>query len=72
MPAITPAENVSDATRAFEARDAHVAPGPDREPTPAEVAAARRSAPLKETTIQCYREMLDRGAWQQGEGRPGW
>jgi hypothetical protein len=66
------ANKVSDATRAFEARDAHVRAGADREPTPAEEAAAERIGPLKESTIAACREMLARGAWQHGEGRPGW
>jgi hypothetical protein len=66
------AQSVSHATRAFEARDAHVRAGADRLPTLDEEAAAERFGPLKETTIAACREMLARGAWQRGEGRPGW
>jgi hypothetical protein len=66
------ADKVSHATRVFEARDANVQGGADRPPTLAEEAAAERFGPLKETTIAACREMMARGAWQRGEGRPGW
>lgn len=65
------AEKVATATRAFELEDAQVFRGAGRGPTPDEEAAAERWGPLAESTVQAYREMLDRGAWQRGEGRPG-
>lgn len=65
-------ERVTPTTRAFEARDALVRPGADRSPTAAEEAAAERWGPLEGSTVEAFREMLARGAWQHGEGRAGW
>jgi len=65
------ADKVAEATRVFEIEDAQVFRGAGRGPTPEEEAAAERSGPCSPSTVQAYREMLDRGAWQQGEGRPG-
>jgi hypothetical protein len=65
------AEKVSEKTRVFEIEDACVFRGAGRGPTPDEEAAAERWGPVSASTASAYREMLDRGAWQQGEGRPG-
>lgn len=44
----------------------------DREPTPAEEEAAARSANrLDDDVSERYEEMLERGAAQEGEGKPG-
>jgi hypothetical protein len=60
----------SDRTREEEAREAgerHVA---GREPTADEEAAAERED-VDPATRQAYEEALERGARQQGEGKPG-
>jgi hypothetical protein len=49
-------------------RDAHRAPGADRMPTPEEEKAAER-AKMPAGTAEAYKEALERGANQQGEGR---
>lgn len=64
------ADKVADATRLFEIEDAQVFRGAGRGPTPDEAAAAERWGSFTPSTAQAYREMLDRGAWQRGEGRP--
>lgn len=44
----------------------------DREPTDDEAAAAERSeASADEDVSESYKEMLERGAAQEGEGKPG-
>jgi hypothetical protein len=62
-------EKVTDETRRFEEKDEQVFPGAGRGPTPGEAAAAERAAPISDDTRSAYREMLDRGAHQRGEGR---
>jgi hypothetical protein len=62
-------ERVSDQTRRFEEEDEQVFPGAGRGPTATEAAAAERADAISEQTRRAYREMLDRGAHQQGEGR---
>jgi hypothetical protein len=62
-------DKVTDETRKFEQQDEQVFPGAGRGPTPDEAAAAERAALVSEHTREAYREMLDRGAHQQGEGR---
>lgn len=62
-------DKVTDATRIFEQQDEQVFRGAGRGPTPAEEAAAERAAPLTDQTRQAYKEMVDRGAHQKGEGR---
>lgn len=62
-------DGVTDQTRKFEEEDEQVFSGAGRGPTPAEAAAAERAAPVSERTRSAYREMLDRGAHQRGEGR---
>ena len=66
------ADKVNEATRRFEIRDACVFRGAGRGPTPDEEAAAERWGTFAPSTASAYREMLDRGAWQRGEGRPGY
>jgi|RhiMethySRZTD1v2_1073278.scaffolds.fasta_scaffold01058_33 hypothetical protein len=62
--------NVSDETRTFEeGDDEQVTAGADRAPTPDEEAAAERAEPLTEQNREAYRDMAERGADQQGEGR---
>jgi hypothetical protein len=65
------ADKVTEMTRVFEIKDAQVFRGAGRGPTPDEEAAAERWGPCSPSTARAYREMLDRGAWQRGEGRPG-
>ncbi|HZA76457.1 MAG TPA: hypothetical protein VE623_08715 [Acidimicrobiales bacterium] len=62
-------DRVTDQTRKFEEQDEQVFAGAGRGPTPDEAAAAERAAPVSERTRIAYREMLDRGAQQRGEGR---
>jgi hypothetical protein len=62
-------ERVTDRTRKFELEDEQVFSGAGRGPTPDERAAAERHAVVSETTREAYREMVDRGAHQVGEGR---
>jgi hypothetical protein len=49
-------------------RDAHRAAGPDRMPTPEEEQAAER-ATMPAGAAESYKEALERGAHQRGEGR---
>lgn len=65
------ADKVAETTRVFEIEDARMFRGAGRGPTPDEEAAAERWGTVRPSTVSAYREMLDRGAWQQGEGRPG-
>ena len=65
-------EKVSPATRTFELEDAQVFRGAGRGPTPAEEAAAERAGGTRTSTADAYKEMIQRGASQPGEGRPGW
>jgi hypothetical protein len=62
-------DRVTDLTRRFELEDEQVFSGAGRGPTPEENQAAERHAAVAETTRQAYREMVDRGAHQRGEGR---
>lgn len=62
-------DKVSDLTRQFEQEDGQVVAGAGRGPTPAEEAAADQAPPVSERTRQAYKEMVWRGAHQQGEGR---
>lgn len=65
------ADKVTETTHLFEIEDAQVFRGAGRGATPDEEAAAERWGPVSPSVAMAYREMLDRGAWQQGEGRPG-
>lgn len=60
----------SDATREEEARQAGKAHDAGREPTPEEEAAAERNK-VDPATREGYEEMNERGAHQEGEGKPG-
>lgn len=62
---------VTDETRAFEAeRDEHTSTDPGRGPTPAEEDAVEDdNDPVSDATREAYREMVERGAHQKGEGR---
>jgi hypothetical protein len=62
-------EKVTDQTRMFEEEDEQVFSGAGRGPTPAEAAAAERAAAVSDDTRSAYKEMVDRGAHQRGEGR---
>jgi len=44
---------------------------PGRMPSPEEEAAAERADAHPERTAEPYEEMTEKGAEQQGEGRPG-
>jgi hypothetical protein len=58
----------SDETRATERDEAERPAGADREPTPEEEKRAD-SQPLPEGVSEHEREMAERGANQEGEGR---
>ena len=60
----------SDDTRAEEAREAKKAHDAGREPTADEAAAADKNK-VEKGTREGYEEMLERGANQEGEGKPG-
>ncbi len=60
---------VSAATRAFELEDEQVFSGAGRGPTPGEAAAADGYGRASERVVHHYREMVDRGSRQAGEGR---
>ena len=62
-------EKVTAATREAERRDAQVRAGAPEEPTPDEEAAAERAGAVPTGTPAHYREMVERGAGQKGEGR---
>jgi hypothetical protein len=57
-------------TRAEEAREARKGHDAGAEPTPEEAAAAEEQSVNPETR-EGYEEMLERGAHQKGEGKPG-
>jgi hypothetical protein len=65
-------EKVTAATRTFEVEDAQVFRGAGRGPTPDEEAAAERADGVAPSTAEAYKEMIYRGATQQGEGRLPW
>ena len=44
---------------------------PDREPTAEEEVAAERGGAVDPKVAEAYEEALERGARQEGEGRPG-
>lgn len=60
----------TDDTRAEEAREAKKAHDAGREPTPEEAAAAEKNS-TDPATRKAYEEALERGANQEGEGKPG-
>lgn len=62
-------DRVTDRTKAFARVDEQVPPGAGRGPTPDEEAAAETAPPVEEHTRQAYKEMVWRGATQQGAGR---
>jgi len=59
----------SDKTRAEEEVDAHVTPQADDMPTPDEERAAERAPDETDEAARAYKEALERGAHQPGEGR---
>lgn len=60
----------SDVTRAEEAREAKKAHEAGREATADEAAAAEKND-VDAKTREGYEEMVERGAHQKGEGKPG-
>jgi hypothetical protein len=56
-------------TRATEREDAAVHAQADDHPTSAEEAAAERAGPADEESSKAYKEAIERGARQEGEGR---
>jgi hypothetical protein len=60
----------SDMTREEEAREARRPHEAGREPTPDEEAAAEKNS-VSPATREAEKEMLERGAHQKGEGKPG-
>ena len=61
----------SEDTEAEEAREAEKGHDAGRPPTAEEEAAAERDATVDPKTRKAYEEMTERGAHQQGEGKPG-
>lgn len=61
-------QRTSDATREADRRDAQTPGGPDRPPTAEEEELAEGKR-LDPTVAEHEREMIERGATQQGEGR---
>ena len=59
----------SEATRATEREDALVHAEPDDAPTSDEEAAAERAGEPDEKSAQAYKEAIERGAREKGEGR---
>ncbi len=59
----------STETREEEKRDERVAAHADGAPTPEEEAAAERAGESDEQSAQAYKEAIERGARQEGEGR---
>ena len=59
----------SATTRAEEEADAQVKARPDGAPTPEEDAAAARADGLDEDEKRAYKDAIERGARQEGEGR---
>lgn len=60
----------SETTRNEEAKEARTGHDAGREATPEEAAAADKNQVNPETK-RTYDEMLERGAHQEGEGKPG-
>ena len=60
----------SSTTREEERREANKGHDAGREPDAAEAAAAEKNT-VSPKTREAYQEMIDRGARQEGEGRPG-
>jgi len=61
----------SDDTRAEEDREAEKAHDAGRGPTADEAQAAEKNNKVDDKTREGYEEMLERGANQKGEGKPG-
>jgi len=61
----------SDDTRAEEDREAKRAHDAGRGPTAEEAKAAEKHDAVDDKTREGYEEMLERGANQKGEGKPG-
>ncbi len=61
-------ERPNDATRAAERADAQVPAGADREPTEDEARESEQQA-IDDDVREHEREMAERGARQEGEGR---
>jgi hypothetical protein len=59
----------TDKTRETEDEDARVEPRADAMPTDDEAAAAERAGELDPDAERSYKEALERGADQKGEGR---
>jgi hypothetical protein len=61
--------SISDETRRAERNDAKASHRADRMPTPEEEEEAGESV-LDQKVAEHYKEMAERGARQEGEGRP--
>ena len=66
-PKDNPPTRPSTATRAFEAADAHTPAKSDRPPTEEEAALAPED--VDPQVEEAYREAMERGAAQKGEGK---
>jgi hypothetical protein len=64
-------DEISEDTKAAEARDAEAGGRADRPPTPEEEELAEEMAQEAPDVEGSYREMTERGAKVQGEGRIG-
>jgi hypothetical protein len=62
-------DELTDATRAEEEREAHVTANPGRPATEDEERAAERHRGVDESVARHEREMLERGAHVKGEGQ---
>ena len=62
-------EKITQATKDAERKEAHAQAGAPQVPTPEEEAAADSVGGASESTKEHYKEMVDRGANQEGEGR---
>jgi ribosome-binding protein aMBF1 (putative translation factor) len=59
----------SSTTRETEAADAQVHAAPDKMPSPEDEEAAERAPDESPEVAENYREAIERGARQEGEGR---
>lgn len=62
-------EGISEATEAVEQHDATAEHGAGAMPTDAEEAAAERYGDSSDETARNYKDQVERGANQRGEGR---
>ena len=64
-----PNMKLDEKTKAAEAHDAQADPSGGPQPTPDEEAAAEKAAPADPKVAESYKDQLETGAEQEGEGR---